>query len=136
MTIDFRQVHSAAIDDMIRLYRDAGWWDRNCEQNPGFLKGVVSGSACFVGAFDGDTMIGMGRALSDGVSDAYIQDVVVLQAYRGKGIGREIISALVRALQSKGVDWIGLIGEPGTSAFYEKLGFSPMKNHIPYKYRD
>jgi aralkylamine N-acetyltransferase len=35
-------------------------------------------------------MIGMGRALSDLTSDAYIQDVTVLKAFRGKGIGKKL----------------------------------------------
>ena len=78
----------------------------------------------------------MGRALSDLASDAYIQDVVVLKPYRGKGIGKKIIQVLIKRLREKGVDWIGLIAEPGTAPFYEKLGFKPMAGHVPLKYED
>jgi spermidine synthase len=81
-------------------------------------------------------MIGMGRALSDLSSDAYIQDVVVLRDYRGQGIGRQIIRTLITGLRAHGVDWIGLIGEPGTHRFYESLGFWPMSGHTPYRLKD
>ncbi len=81
-------------------------------------------------------MIGMGRALSDLSSDAYIQDVVVLRDYRGRGIGRQIIRTLITCLKEHGVDWIGLIGEPGTHRFYESLGFGPMTGHTPYRLKD
>ena len=56
----------------------------------------------------------MGRAISDLVSDAYIQDVTVLKEYRGKGIGKIIIQTLVEELKTKGVEWIGLVAATGT----------------------
>lgn len=118
------------------LYKDAGWWDENCAQHPEFLSRVVQQSALFVGAFHDQKMIGMGRALSDLVSDAYIQDVTVLKAFRGRGIGKKIIRLLVAGLKDHRVDWIGLIGEPDTRAFYENLGFREMPGHIPYRLKD
>jgi spermidine synthase len=135
-SIVIRRVSSASMEDLVRLYTEAGWWDQSCEANPGFVLRVVQNSACFAGAFEGNVMVGMGRALSDRVSDAYIQDVAVLRAYRGRGIGSGIIRFLVAALRRDGVDWIGLIGAPGTGAFYETLGFRPLGGHIPMKYED
>ena len=44
--------------------------------------------------------VGMGRLISDGASDAYIQDVVVFPEYRGHGIGSRIVSALFQKLSS------------------------------------
>ena len=78
--------------------------------------------------------IGMGRVLSDGVSDGYIQDLVVLPGYRKSGIGRMIVSALLAACQAKGLGWIGLIAEPGSERFYLPLGFRQMKGYIPLLY--
>jgi spermidine synthase len=72
----------------------------------------------------------------DLVSDAYIQDVVVLRQFRGCGIGGQIIQTLINGLKKNGVDWIGLIGEPGTGRFYESLGFRPMAGHTPYRLKD
>ncbi len=40
---------------------------------------------------------------------------------------------LIDELQAAGVDWIGLIGKPGTAKFYESLGFSELKDYIPMK---
>jgi spermidine synthase len=47
--------------------------------------------------------------------------------------GGEIVRLLIRELKAKGVDWIGLIGEPGTEKFYSRLGFSVLKGFIPMK---
>jgi ribosomal protein S18 acetylase RimI-like enzyme len=73
----------------------------------------------------------MGRVLSDGVSDAYIQDLVVLPVYRGQSIGKKIAQKLIDFCLSKGITWIGLIAEPGSSKFYTTLGFKTMDQHIP-----
>lgn len=127
---------TADSDALKALYQDAGWWDEACERHPEFLSQVVSKSALFVGAFCEKKMIGMGRALSDLTSDAYIQDVTVLKAFRGKGIGKKIITRLIAGLKDRGVDWIGLIGEPDTRSFYENLGFKEMTGHIPYRLKD
>jgi spermidine synthase len=78
----------------------------------------------------------MGRALSDLASDAYIQDVTIIKEFRGKGIGRKIIIKLIEKLKGNNVDWIGLVAQPGTSSFYEELGFEVLKDHVPLKYKD
>ena len=70
-----------------------------------------------------------------GVSDAYIQDIVVRTDYRGQGWGRKIVAFLVKELRAAGVDWIGLVGAPGTKEFYEKMGFAPMPDFVPMKYQ-
>ena len=116
-----------------RLYQDAGWWEEN-DETPGgnpWIDTLVRQSFCFVGAFCCAELIGMGRAVSDGVSDAYIQDVVILKKFRGQGIGNRIIEKIIEFLQSHRIGWIGLIAQPGTQAFYQRLGFSLMEGHVP-----
>ena len=131
--IQIRLIDKADPADIKALYVEAGWWQAEYDDHPEFLENLARESALFAGAFDKKRMIGMGRALSDLKSDAYIQDIAVLYSYRGRGIGSGIIQALIQGLKERGVDWIGLIGEPGTGSFYEKLGFKEMENHIPFK---
>ncbi len=122
-------------DQIIQLYKEAGWWKPENDRQPEFVDKIAENSYCFVGAFCGQRMIGMGRVLSDGVSDAYIQDVTVLREYRGRGIGGKIIEQLILKLRADRVEWIGLIGEPGTGNFYNKLGFTQMKGSVPFIYK-
>ncbi|MBN2400123.1 MAG: GNAT family N-acetyltransferase [Candidatus Aminicenantes bacterium] len=122
-------------DAVKRLYQDAGWWQPGDESRNGctWIDTLVKQSFCFAGAFCGAELIGMGRALSDGISDAYIQDVVVLKKYRRAGIGRRIIEKIIHFLQARRIGWIGLIAEPGTQTFYRELGFSPLEGYTPMK---
>ena len=135
MDIDVRFVEEVPEADFIALYKDAGWWADEYDADTSFIRKIVSGSTLFAAVFDDrGAMIGMGRAVSDGCSDAYIQDVVVRRDLRGRGIGGAIIAALTQALTERGIDWIGLIGEPGTESFYSRLGFKRLEKHIPMKF--
>lgn len=78
---------------------------------------------CFV--FDGDRLVGAGRALADGIDCSYICDVAVHPGYQGRGIGRAILLKL-RDFSAKHRKVI-LYANPGKEGFYRKLGFLPMR---------
>ncbi|GAB6284623.1 MAG: GNAT family N-acetyltransferase [Methanoregula sp.] len=122
-------------NDIVQLYRAGRWWKD--DYDPAGISGLMHGSFAFVVASDTTTghAIGMGRVISDGVSDAYIQDLVVLPSYRGRGIGLQILTLLVNHCKQSGLTWIGLIAEPDSEAFYAPLGFERMPGHIPMIYR-
>ena len=130
MDIEIKIIKEAEANELVALYRGAGWWDEKTD-DISFLDSLIKNSYAFAGVFYNRRMIGMGRAISDGVSDAYIQDVTVLPEYRNRGIGGMIIKSLVKHLLDNDMKWIGLIGEPGTKSFYERLGFREMKEYIP-----
>ncbi|MCK9556423.1 MAG: GNAT family N-acetyltransferase [Candidatus Cloacimonetes bacterium] len=135
--ISYRIVKETDAARILELYRAAGWWQT--DENPQYIetvKGIIANSFCFVIAKRGEEIIGMGRAISDGLSDAYIQDVTVWEAERGKGIGKGIIRELLRYLKEHKLQWIGLISEPGYEAFYGKLGFNVMKSYTPFLYSE
>jgi len=134
--IEFRVLREVDRLQARELYREAGWWAEASGDDLGQIDRIVAGSFRFVGALDGARLVGMGRALSDGISDAYIQDVVVAKCYRGRGIGASIIRKLVEELRLAGIGWIGLIGEPGTAEFYTRLGFKPMIDYTPMLLKD
>lgn len=105
-----------------RLYRIAEWIDPD---DAGEFLGTALRNSCVVcAAYCDGVFAGMGRALGDGVSDAYIQDVVVDPAFRRRGVGSAIVRTLTAELRKRGTDWIALVGAPGTEEFYRSLGFS------------
>lgn len=132
--IEIRLVTSWSEDEIVLLYKAGGWWKDIYDKTE--IPQLITGSFGFAVAVDRKTgkSIGMGRVLSDGVSDAYIQDLVVLASYRGQNVGKKITQILIDFCISKGIQWIGLIAEPGSSHFYSTLGFKPMKSHIPMLY--
>jgi GNAT superfamily N-acetyltransferase len=122
-------------EDIANLYRAGGWWKVEYDQKE--LPRLIQGSFLFAVAVNKRTghAIGMGRVISDGVSDGYIQDLVVLPEYRKTGIGASIVSTLVKKCVERGISWIGLIAEPDTEKFYLPFGFHPMEGHVPLIFR-
>ncbi len=123
---EIRLVKNWVIEDIIALYKAGGWWLE--QYDPSGIPALIKESYAFAIAFDKTSgkAIGMGRVISDGVSDAYIQDVVVLKIWRGKGIGIKIIKRLLDYCLDNKLVWIGLIAEPGTKDFYIPLGFKTL----------
>jgi ribosomal protein S18 acetylase RimI-like enzyme len=132
--IEIRFVNSWPEDEIVALYKAAGWWKDSYDKAE--ILQLIVGSFVFAVAIDNKTekAIGMGRVLSDGVSDAYIQDLVILPIYRGQNLGKKLVQTLIDHCRSKGILWIGLIAEPRSSQFYKTLGFKTMENHIPMLY--
>ena len=121
----------AQVQRIISLYCEQDWWDSPETDNQYMIERIVAGSHAFLIACEQEDIIGMGRAISDRVSDAYIQDVVVKTTCRGKGVGSEIITRLVARLHADGLHWIGLIAEQNSHPFYKQLGFDTMPNAQP-----
>jgi ribosomal protein S18 acetylase RimI-like enzyme len=126
-----KQPSADQIERIIALYKQAGWW-KDSSDNLELVNRIIHGSHCFiVVSSTQEGIIGMGRAISDGASDAYIQDVMVDQSFQGQKIGSRIIQNLVEQLQTDGLKWIGLIAENNSQHFYENLGFTQMQNATP-----
>ena len=81
-----------------------------------------------VSVFDGDTIIAMARVIGDLGLDYYIKDVVVRPEYQGRGIGRLMISEILKFINDHGVPgtdiFVELCAMPDKIPFYEKFGFS------------
>jgi spermidine synthase len=125
---------AAFLRQIIALYSSQGWWDKG--DKTALASALVRNSHCFLIALDKDRVVGMGRALSDGVSDAYLQDIAVLKEYRGQGLGSTIVRSLKERLKADGIKWVGLIAQDGSRAFYENLGFKVIKRGRPMMLKD
>ena len=113
------------------LYRQAGWWDGDAPDDPELVARIVAGSHCFVVARHDNAIVGMGRAISDRASDAYLQDITVQEAYRNQGLATRIIAMLIDRLHRDGIEWIGLIAEKKSYPVYEKIGFRQLAGATP-----
>ena len=124
-------VKVANSEELIDLYKEGERWKESPSERSN-LPILVKNSFCFMVARTNEgKIIGMGRVISDGVSDGYIQDVIVSKSYRNKGIGKQLVIKLRDYCLNKGLTWIGLIAEPGTTDFYIKLGFREMIGYKP-----
>jgi ribosomal protein S18 acetylase RimI-like enzyme len=89
-----------------------------------YLKKVMKNSRYKCFAYNGQQLVGVGRALADGVDCSYLCDIAVHPDFQGKGIGKTIVNKLLEL--SKGHKKIILYANPGRESFYEKMGFKHM----------
>lgn len=122
---------SDQIRQITALYRLAGWWSKDMPDDPSLVRQIIKGSHCFMIAIEDGEIVGMGRAISDRASDSYIQDLTVINSYRGKGVGSEILERIVARLEKDGIKWIGLIAEGNSDDFYSHFGFKKMPDSLP-----
>ena len=58
------------------------------------VKKSIENSLCF-GLFDDEKQVGFGRAITDYATFAYMADVFVVDNYRGKGLGKWLVSCIL-----------------------------------------
>jgi ribosomal protein S18 acetylase RimI-like enzyme len=92
--------------------------------SPDIHKKAFEASHTTVFAWHGDTLIGFGRAISDGVYQAAVYDVVVVPECQRKGIGSIIMENILSRLSQCNII---LYASPGKEKFYETLKFRKMK---------
>jgi ribosomal protein S18 acetylase RimI-like enzyme len=80
----------------------------------------LRGSRYVAAAWDGARLVGFVRAISDGITNAYVCTMVVHEDYRRRGIGTELVRRLVG--ERDGVRWV-LHSADDAVQFYERLGF-------------
>jgi ribosomal protein S18 acetylase RimI-like enzyme len=80
-------------------------------------------SLCGVVMLDGETVVGMGRVVGDGVMYFYIQDVAVLPAYQRRGLGALVLQALLAWITPLAPSFVGLFATPDGMSLYQNAGF-------------
>lgn len=69
-------------------------------------------------ALDDGAVVGFARALSDGELSAYLAELAVAPDYRGRGLGRRLVEAV---LARCGAIRLDLLAEDGSEGFYQRL---------------
>lgn len=117
-----------SVDDFSKLRDGVGWFAFNKEQA---LAGIEN-SLLLVSCYEKNEIVGSARVLWDGGFIAYLSDVMVMPAYQGHGIGKEMVGQLISFLKTQvKAGWrvkIVLISAKGKEQFYEKFGFIERPN--------
>ena len=83
---------------------------------------AIAGSSRVVGLYRDGEQVGFARAISDRATIAYLADVYVLPAHRGRGLGVELVREIVDGEPRLDVRW--LLHTADAQRLYGKLGFT------------
>ncbi|MBR2950657.1 MAG: GNAT family N-acetyltransferase [Lachnospiraceae bacterium] len=118
--------------DFLRLKVATGFRDRPIDQ----VEKALKNNLFDVIAVYNDEVIGMGRLVGDGVMYWYLQEIIVLPEFQGKGIGTRIVNRLLGYIEENTTPGtfvsVGLTAAAGKDTFYEQFGFSKSMGMTKY----
>ena len=111
---------------VLDLYDSVDW--TGYTSRPEMLEKALEHSLLVLAAFDSDRLVGLLRAVGDGHSIVFIQDILVLPAYQRQGIGRNLLEQATAHFP--GIYQLHLLTEntEKTRSFYEALGFTAVES--------
>ena len=120
--MEIRKYENFHLEEIINLYRSVGW--TNYLERTGILEEAYANSLCVLGAYDDDKLLGIIRAVGDGQTIVFVQDIIVLPEYQRKGIGTKLLKAVME--KYKDVYQMELLTDntEKTRTFYRSVGFA------------
>ncbi len=116
--------HASLDVDVIHEFLCTSYWAKGIPRQR--VETSLSNSLCF-GLYHQAAQIGFARAITDRATFAYLADVFVLPAYRGRGLGKWLISCVQSHPDLKGLRrW--LLATADAHDLYRSQGFSPLRN--------
>jgi GNAT superfamily N-acetyltransferase len=128
MNITF-SLQAPAAQSFKNLYDTTNWGP--VERDAAFYAEALRGSWASVAAYDGDTLVGFARAISDGKLHAFITEMIVDPGYQRRRLGEQLLERLVARCISSGITDIQLFCAKGKADFYLKNGFSRRPDDAP-----
>lgn len=106
---------------VIDLYHNVGWQNYTSDE-PKLIR-ALNQSLCVITAWQDTDLIGLIRAVGDGESILYIQDILVRKEFQRHGVGSRLIHLLFEKYPGVRQKVLLTDNTPETTAFYKKLGF-------------
>jgi ribosomal protein S18 acetylase RimI-like enzyme len=104
------------------LFQTTGW-NAEYHATPQELVTALAHSWYCLAVYDGESLVGVGRIVTDQVLHAMIYDLIVDPDYQHQGLGSQILDRLVARCREANIRDIQLFCARGKQAFYEKHGF-------------
>ena len=126
MFIEIRETKEIELNDITSLYKANNWSSAN---KPELLYQALMNSHTLITAWEGDKLVGLGNAISDGHLVVYYPHLLVHPDYQGQGIGKMIFTRI----QKKYVDFHMqiLVADGKAIDSYKKMGFERAGNTEP-----
>jgi predicted N-acetyltransferase YhbS len=120
--IEYRIGNDLDLDAVIELYRASTLGERRPVDDRERMRAMIAHADIVVTAWDGDTMVGIARSISDFAYFTYLADLAVRVSHQRTGIGRELIRRTREAGGPK--TNLLLLSAPAAVEYYPKIGFT------------
>jgi len=110
------------LDVIHRWLSEESYWAQGRPRE--LMQRSFDNSICF-GAYLGDRQVGFARVVTDRATFAWLADVFILDAYRGRGYGKTLVAAVLAHPELQGLRrW--MLGTKDAHGLYAQNGFTPV----------
>ena len=110
--------------EMIHGFLTRSYWAEGIPRET--LMRAIENSLCF-GVYNGGEQVGFARVVSDFATYAYLADVFILEPYRERGLGKELIATVMAHPELQGLRRWSL-GTRDAHGLYAQFGFTALEN--------
>jgi GNAT superfamily N-acetyltransferase len=107
-------------DEFVGVLRRSTLAGRRPVDDPDTIAGMLANADLTVTAWDGDTLVGVARSVTDYTYCCYLSDLAVDEAYQRRGIGVELIARTQEQLGPRCK--IILLSAPAAVDYYPRIG--------------
>jgi N-acetylglutamate synthase-like GNAT family acetyltransferase len=107
---------------LIHEFLRSSYWARGVPRE--VVEKSIRNSLCF-GAFLGRRQVGFARVVSDFATMAYVADVFVLPAHRGRGVSKRLMQVILAHPELQGLRRV-LLATRDAHGLYDQFGFEAL----------
>jgi predicted N-acetyltransferase YhbS len=112
------------VKQITRLYESSGINRPIADETR--IRDMYAHSNLVVTAWDGGSLVGIARSLTDYCYACYLSDLAVEKAYQGKGVGKKLVEITLEAIGDQTM--LLLLSAPSAMGYYPRLGFERIEN--------
>lgn len=120
--IEYRLGNQLDLDQVIELYVASTLGERRPVDDRERMGAMLANASIVVTAWDGETLVGIARSVSDFAYCTYLSDLAVRVSHQHQGIGRELIQRTREASGPKAT--LILLSAPAAVDYYPKIGLN------------
>ena len=110
---------------MIHGFISASYWAAGIPI--GTMRRAIENSLCFGVFTEGGDQVGFARMVTDKATFAYLADVFIVAAHRGKGLSKWLMQTILAHPELQGLRRISLATKDAHE-LYDQFGFKPLAN--------
>ena len=120
MDFQIREYASFNCEEVLALYESVGWTGYTCRFE--VMERAFAQSLRIYGAYVQEKLVGLIRAVGDGMTIVYIQDLLVNPSYQRMGIGKALMGRILEEYAAVYQKVLSTDDTEKTVAFYRQMG--------------
>lgn len=122
--MEIKEYNAYNEEEILSLYKSVGWTAYT--EQPDVLRQGFENSMLILAAYDAEKLLGIIRAVGDGATIVFVQDILVFPEYQRIGVGTALLQAVLNRYDNVRQIELATDNTEKTVAFYKSMGFTEM----------